>query len=77
VDQLFANVTYAVVMALITTLVTVVAANTEPTSKHGLGIGTEPWVSGIVVLLGVHLIAVIVEALRRTRTAYASLKGQS
>ncbi|WP_313479894.1 hypothetical protein [Microbacterium sp.] len=90
VDQLFSNVLYAVLVSFALIAVTVAAAATEPhteltvtpattsggqpTVEAGVALGLEPWVSGTVIGLAVHLLAVIGMCLSRTRRAYLELK---
>lgn len=90
VDQLFSNVLYAVSVSFALITVTVAAAATEPHTalivtpattarsqpivEAGVALGLEPWVSGVVMGLAVHLLAVIWMCLSRTRRAYIELK---
>jgi len=90
VDQLFANVLYAVLVSFALISVTVAAAATEPHGEPvmaavvapavsyvitpGAALGLEPWVSAVVIGLAAHLLAVILMSLKRTRRAYMELK---
>lgn len=91
IDQLFSNVLYAVLVSFALIAATVGAAATEPhidpvvtpaavaggspTVEVGLALGLEPWVSGVVISLAVHLLAVVGMCLSRTRRAYIELKS--
>lgn len=90
VDQTFSNVLYAVLVSFALIATTVTAAATEPhtplvttpaalpggipTVEAGVALGLEPWVSGVVIGLAVHLLAVVHMCLRRTHRAYVELK---
>lgn len=91
IDQLFANVLYAVLVSFSLTAVTVAAAATEPHAQPSIpattpaqtvvvvesavALGLEPWVSALVIALAVHLLAVVGMCLTRTRRAYLELKS--
>jgi hypothetical protein len=91
IDQTFSNVLYAVLVSFALIAATVAAAATEPhtelvitpaavpggspTVEAGVALGLEPWVSGIVIGLAVHLLAVVGMCLSRTRRAYIELKN--
>lgn len=75
IDELFANVTYSVVIALSTTAVALAAAANQPQSENGHLLGIEPWLSAVLVALMVHLFAMILTCLRRTGTAYRELQN--
>lgn len=90
IDQLFANVLYAVLVSFALIVATVAAAATEPRAAPvvpaqtsaltdaagtGVALGLEPWVSAVVVALAVHLLAVLGMCLTRTRRAYLELKS--
>ena len=90
IDQTFSNVLYAVVVSFTLIVATVAAAATEPHSDPvvtpapaggistivaGAALGLEPWVSGAVICLAVHLLAVVGMCLSRTRRAYIELKS--
>lgn len=76
IDQLFTNVLYSVVVAFGLTLAAIIASGLEPhDAKTGAALGTDPWMSAILVALGAHLVAVIGMCLRRTRSAYLALKS--
>jgi membrane associated rhomboid family serine protease len=70
VDQLFANVSYAVVVGIATTVVSMAAAVTAPDSGHV----NHVW-SGVVVGFGVHLMLVVFMCLKRIRAAYREIKS--
>jgi hypothetical protein len=84
VDELFSNVLYAVGVSFTLILLSVVSAATEPqlvivpaTDDSEVtveGLGLDPWVSGIVVLFALHLLAVIGMCIKRTRRAYIELR---
>ena len=91
IDQLFANVLYAVLVSFALIAVTVAAAATEPHAEPvmatvvapaipfvvtpGAALGLEPWVSAVVIGLAAHLLAVVGMCLSRTRRAYFELKS--
>ncbi len=91
VDQTFSNVLYAVLVSFALIATTVTAAATEPHTKPvvtpaaipggtpqseaGVALGLEPAVSGVVIGLAVHLLAVVIMCLSRTRRAYIELKS--
>jgi uncharacterized membrane protein len=75
VDELFANITYSVVIALIATGVAIIAATNEPQTVFGVQLGVEPWLSAVIVVLMAHLFAMILTCLRRTGAAYRELRG--
>ena len=68
VDQLFANVCYAVVVGLTTTAIGVAAAN----MTNG-GQGAPPWLSALLIAFGLHLILTIFMCLKRVHSAYRQL----
>ena len=91
IDQTFSNVLYAVLVSFALIAASVAAAATEPhtdpvitpasaeggspTVEAGIALGLEPWVSGMVIGLAVHLLAVVGMCLSRTRRAYIELKS--
>ncbi|TFB89903.1 hypothetical protein [Cryobacterium luteum] len=75
IDELFANVTYSVVIALAATGLALIAATNEPQTMFGVHLGVEPWLSGCLVALMVHLFAMILTCLRRTGAAYRELRS--
>lgn len=91
VDQTFSNVLYAVLVSFALIAATVAAAATEPRTEPvivpaavaggspsleaGVALGLEPWVSGVVIGLAVHLLAVVGMCLSRMRRAYIELKS--
>lgn len=90
IDQLFSNVLYAVLVSFALITVTIVAAATEPhtetlatvvpggaqvASNAPLALGLDPWVSGLIAALALHLLAVVTMCLRRTRAAYSELRN--
>lgn len=72
-DELFSNVTYAVLVGLATTLVSVVAATGEAPISDTWGGGINRWWSGILAIVGVHLVFTVLMCLKRTRAAYEEL----
>ncbi|GAA2839607.1 hypothetical protein [Kribbella solani] len=75
IDELFANVLYAVVVGLVTTAVVVVAgASVGPDSGEGAAPVNRWWTAG-VVLVCAHLLLTIAMCLKRTRAAYSDLKA--
>lgn len=76
IDQLFSNVLYAVVASFAFVIAAVLFAALEPVDiKTGDALGLEPWMSAVLVVLGLHLLAVIYMCIRRTRRAYLELRG--
>lgn len=70
VDQLFANVNYAVVVGVASTAISMGAAVTASDS----GRINHVW-SGVVVAFGVHLILVVFMCIKRIRAAYREIKA--
>lgn len=68
VDQLFANVNYAVVAGILATAVSMAAAVSSDDDGRINGV----W-SGIVVGLGVHLLLVVTMCIKRIRLAYLEI----
>lgn len=76
VDELFANVTYAVLVGLVATAVTMAAAASRvPDAKGDLG-ALNPWWTGAVAALTIHLLLMIGMALKRVHSAYQQLAKQ-
>ena len=75
-DQLFANVSYAVLIGFVTTSVAIAAAATRSTVPKSPGdlLPVNPWWSAALVFFFVHLMLMLGMALRRTRAAYRELK---
>jgi hypothetical protein len=69
VDQLFANVNYAVVVGIIATAVSMAAAVTRDDAGR-----VNPVWSGVVIALGVHLLLVVFMCVKRIRAAYREIK---
>lgn len=69
VDQLFANVNYAVVVGVIATALSMAAAVTADDN----GRVNEVW-SGVVVAIGVHLLLVVFMCIKRIRAAYHEIR---
>lgn len=69
VDQLFANVNYAVVVGVVATAVSMAAAVTADDN----GIINSVW-SGIVACVGVHLLLVVFMCIKRVRAAYREIR---
>ncbi|WP_370185104.1 hypothetical protein [Rhodococcus wratislaviensis] len=68
VDQLFANVNYAVVVGVVTTTVGVVAINVGDKDA-----GAPVWLSAILTGLGLHLVLTIFMCVKRVHSAYKQL----
>lgn len=65
-DELFANVNYAVIIGMATSAVGVVAAATSDSAS-----GEAPlWASVVLTALGVHLLLTVLMCVKRTRAAY-------
>lgn len=69
VDQLFANVNYAVVVGIVATAVSMAAAVTANDDGR-----VNPVWSGVVVAFGVHLLLVVFMCVKRIRAAYREVK---
>lgn len=69
IDQLFANVNYAVVVGVIASGVSMAAAITADGDGRINGI----W-SGLVVCLGIHLLLVVFMCIKRVRAAYREIR---
>lgn len=70
IDQVFANVNYAVVVGMIATALGIIAALTAADDGHISGV----W-SGVVVALGVHLMLVVFMCIKRLRAAYREIRN--
>lgn len=68
IDQLFANVNYAVVVGVVTTAVGVIAAATLDSAK-----GTPVWMSAVLTALAMHLVLTIFMCVKRVHSAYRQL----
>ena len=75
IDELFANVLYAVVVGLATTAVVVIAGASVGPDSGGEAAPVNRWWTGAVVLACSHLLLTIAMCLKRTRAAYADLKA--
>lgn len=74
-DQLFSNVSYAVLVGFVTATVAIAASATRtpfPDSADLMAVNR--WWSAVLVALFVHLMLMLAMALRRLRTAYRELK---
>lgn len=69
IDQVFANVNYAVVVGVITTALGMAAA----VSAGDDGRSSRVW-SGVVVAFGVHLMLVVFMCIKRLRAAYREIR---
>jgi hypothetical protein len=69
IDQVFANVNYAVVVGVIATIASMAAAVTADDDGRINAI----W-SGVVIALGVHLMLVVFMCIKRIRAAYREIK---
>lgn len=76
IDQLFANVSYAVLVGFVTASLAIAASATRATVPGSPGdlLPVNPWWSAGLVFLFVHLMLLLGMALRRTRAAYRELK---
>ncbi|MBF4590433.1 hypothetical protein [Curtobacterium sp. VKM Ac-1395] len=77
VDELFANVLYAVVVSFVLTGAALVTAATQEHTKQGVLIPTPPWITGALVLVAVHLFAVVWMCVKRLRSSYRELKDEA
>lgn len=68
IDQLFANVNYAVVVGVVTTAVGVIAASTLDSTT-----GAPVWVSAVLTALATHLVLTIFMCVKRVHSAYRQL----
>lgn len=75
VDELFANVLYAVVVSFVATVLALVVASSQGYDSKGVLIPTEPWLTAAFVLVAVHLLAVVAMSIRRLRRAYIELRS--
>ncbi|WBQ05970.1 hypothetical protein [Kribbella sp. CA-293567] len=75
IDELFANVLYAVVVGLVTTAIVVLAGASVGPESDGDAASVNRWWTGGVVLTCSHLLLTIAMCLKRTRAAYADLKA--
>lgn len=74
VDELFRNVLYAVVASVVLLVVLIVARQFEEVGSAGTVSGLPVVWSVAVSMLGVHLIAVVGQCVKRTRRAYIELR---
>ncbi|GJO05417.1 hypothetical protein NJB18091_45040 [Mycobacterium marinum] len=70
IDQVFANVSYAVVVGVVTTAISMAVAMTTPDSGH-----INRFCAGLVVGLGAHLMLVVLMCIKRLRAAYREIKA--
>lgn len=75
IDQIFATVSYAVLVGLATTGVAMAAAATRSVDTKGDLQPVNVWWSATFVALALHLGLLLVTALRQTRVAYRQLRG--
>ncbi len=68
IDELFANVNYAVIVGLATSVLGVIAASVEDPAA-----GAPVWASALLTLLGTHLVLTVLMCVKRTRSAYRRL----
>jgi hypothetical protein len=74
IDQLFANVSYAVLVGLLTTGTAIAASATRTPDPSGNLLAVNRWWSAVLVFLFFHLMLLLAMALRRTRAAYLELR---
>jgi hypothetical protein len=75
IDQLFANVTYAVLVGFAVTVVAMAASATRTTDpKTGDLLPINAWWSGVLVALFLHLALLLGMALKRLHSAYRELR---
>ncbi|BBZ80037.1 hypothetical protein MANY_53740 [Mycolicibacterium anyangense] len=70
IDETFANVTYSVVIGIVTTVVGVVAA-----AMADKDAGAPIWISAVLAALGLHLVLTILMCLKRVHSAYQQLRA--
>jgi cbb3-type cytochrome oxidase subunit 1 len=75
VDELFANVLYAVVVSFVATVLALVVASSQGYDPKGVLVPTDPWLTAVFVLVAVHLLAVVAMSIRRLRRAYIELRS--
>lgn len=68
IDEMFANVTYSVIVGVVTTVVAVIAAAISGND------GAPTWISGILAALALHLVLTILMCLKRVHSAYQQLR---
>lgn len=68
IDELFANVTYSVIVGIVTTVFAVIAASISDDA------GAPVWISGVVAALAFHLVLTILMCLKRVHSAYQQLR---
>lgn len=73
VDELFANVLWAVLVSFVLTFAALAIGATQTRDTHGTIVPTCPLITGVLVLLAAHLLAVVLECIKRTRLAYVEL----
>lgn len=74
-DQLFANVSYAVLVGLVTAAAAIAASATRSVNPAtGDLMAVNRWWSAALVYLFAHLLLLLAMALRRTRAAYRELR---
>ena len=69
IDETFANVTYAVIVGIVTTGVGLVAAAIADKAS-----GSPVWISALLAALSLHLVLTILMCLKRIHSAYQQLK---
>jgi MFS family permease len=76
IDQLFANVLWAVIVSFaLTAVVLVVTSAPPPTDKHGHPEALSSWLTAALLVLGIHLFAVVWMCVRRLRAAYREMRS--
>lgn len=75
IDELFANVAYSVIVAVVAAGAAMVASSFNEFDKSGTDIGLTPLLSSILLALTLHLVLMILFCLKRTVSAYRELKS--
>lgn len=73
IDELFANVMYAVVVGLVDAALVMLAANTRVVDSAGTLQAVNVWWSAGIAVVTAHWLLTILMCLKRTRSAYARL----
>ncbi|MCU0116098.1 hypothetical protein [Curtobacterium poinsettiae] len=77
VDELFANVLYAVVVSFAVTAGALVVAATQDHTKAGVLVPTGSWITALLVLGAAHLFGVVWMCVKRLRSSYRELKNET
>lgn len=77
VDELFANVLYAVIVSFAVTAGALVVAATQEHNKAGVLVPTDSWVTALLVLGAAHLFGVVWMCVKRLRSSYRELKNET